>query len=296
MKLNIKYDSTPLTHGEEIPVGLFWHPTVDGWSPLYDGIRRPFDARLYTAPRLPVDMGRFNTGAAKRCPNVLCLPIKQAGISTILLPKELLPLKEEIVRVLQYDRHIMGSMWEDLFVHITVHTAIVKRGETLRHPGFHSDGLQGGKFKTKLLAEHSYLVTDKVPTVFAMQPYFVGHLNEDRDNFFAEFDRQTTDRTPLFQALQGHLYLVDPYMVHVSPAVPEDVERTFVRITTAPMELTAPSCTPNPMFGLPAHPERIDVREFLSDPDGEVPLHLYGLQKAPPLREVAPPSVWDRFR
>ncbi len=287
--LGIDYRASKLSEtGKEIAVPHLWHPTIDGWNPTYRDILEPFNFHKFTCPRPPISLGRFNVEAARRCPDVLRMIIKWSGDDSIRLPDELLPLEEELTRLLKYDRYVMGDCWKDFFVHVTIHNALVRAGEALRYPGFHADGLQGGKFKRKLVCEHSYIVTDPHPTVFALQPFFVAHINEDRYNIFKEFDRQVSERTPLYQALCGHAYLIDPYMVHVSPVVPEDCLRTFVRVTVTPTELHMPKNTRNPMFAGQAYPPRIDVREFVSDPDVTLPLDFYGLSASPSLKDVAP--------
>lgn len=278
-KTGIVYERTKLTEGDCFEIGEFWHPVIDGWNPLYKDILEPFNFMKYTCPRPPISMGKFNMDAAKKCPNVLRVPIKWSGSNEIRLPSELTPLREEIERVLQYDRFITGEIWTDFFVHITVHNSEVKAGQTQRFGGFHGDGLQGGKFKNKLICEHSYIATDPYPTVFALKPFFVGHVNEDRYNIFKEFDRQIDERTPMYSGRSEHLYLIDPYMVHASPEMPRDTSRTFIRITATPAELLMPKNTINPMFKGQQYPARIDVREFVADPDQCIPFDFYGLEE-----------------
>lgn len=274
-KMGIEYRPAALTSGETMEVGAFWHPTVDAWSPVYRDMLEPFNASKYTAPRLPVDLGRFDISAARQCPSVLRMPLKKAGETSIAIPKELLPMKEEILRVCQYDRHVTPG-WENFHIHLTVDNSVVAAGTTQRFPGFHGDGLQGGKFKQKLTCEHSYIACDPVGTVVAMQPFFVAHLNEDRVNIFKEFDRQVKKES-LYSLREGHLYLIDPYVVHTSPICQEETLRTFVRITVTPAELLMPKNTVNPMLPGQVYAPRIEVREFVSDPDEEIPFSWYGL-------------------
>lgn len=164
-----------------------------------------------------------------------------------------------------------------LLLHLTVHNAWVMPGETQRYPGFHGDGLQGGKFKYKMVCEHSYITSDPQPTIISMQPYFVSHLNENRDNIFLAFDQQVKKQS-LFRLTTGDLYLIDPYVVHESPKITKKIFRTFVRLTTTPGELLMPKNTVNPMFDGQKYPDRIEVREFVSEPKKIIPLHMYGLK------------------
>ena len=276
--MNINYQPCNLSSdGEVFSIAKFWHPTIDSWSPVYKDILEPFNFMKYTCPRLPISLGSMDMSLFLSCPNVLRVPIKFGGSNEIRLPKELLLIKEELIRLLQYDYYITGDMWTEFFCHITIHNALVNKGDTQRFPGFHGDGLQGGKFKQKLICEHSYIATNRFPTEFAMKPFFVGHINEDRYNIFKEFDNQVDEHTPIYKARENHIYLIDPYMVHRSPNVEETCFRTFFRLTTTPAELLMPKNTVNPMFEGQEYPARIDVREFVSDPDQEIPFDFYGI-------------------
>ncbi len=278
-KLGIDYRHAELSHlGESFKLERIWHPTIDAWSPIYNNIKEAFNFHKFTAPHLPIDMGRLNVAPFKAVPRILRTPIKWSNSLEVRLPKELLPIAEEVRRVLQYDYWIMGELFEKFFVHLTVDNSVVKAGTSQRFPGFHGDGLQGGQFKQKLICEHSYVMTDVNPTRVAIQPFFVAHLNEDRVNIFKEFDRQV-DEAKLYRLREEHLYLIDPYIVHDSPICDEETERTFVRITVTPMELLTPHNTINPMFDGQDYPDKMEVREFVSDPDEEIPHSFYGLKK-----------------
>jgi hypothetical protein len=275
--MDIIYRKAELSSGEAFFVDEFWHPKIDSWNPLYKDILELFDFNKYTCPRLPISMGLHAPDAMQACPSVLRLPIKYA-FTDIRLPKELLPLQALLVRLLQYDKFI-NPRFEEFFAHVTIDNSTVEAGVTHRFGGFHGDGLQGGKFKKKLIVEHSYIFVSNHPTLFAMQPFFVAHLNEDRYNIFKEFDRQVRSES-IYSGMEGHIYLIDPYMVHASPVINNSVNRTFFRLTITPTELLMPKNTVNPMFDGQEYPARIDVREFVSDPDVPVPYDFYGIQKA----------------
>ena len=274
--MDIVYRKAELSDGEAFSIEKFWHPTIDSWNPLYKDIQEPFDFNKYTCPRLPISMGLQVPDAMQACPSVLRVPIKYANTDT-RLPKELLPIKALLVRLLQYDKFI-NPHFEQFFAHVTIDNSTVEAGATHRFGGFHGDGLQGGKFKKKLIVEHSYIFVSNHPTLFAIQPFFVAHLNEDRYNIFMEFDRQVRPES-IYSGMESHLYLIDPYMVHASPVITPSVNRTFFRLTITPTELLMPKNTVNPMFDGQEYPARIDVREFVSDPDLPVPYDFYGIHR-----------------
>lgn len=273
--MNIQYRNTALTAGETFPIERLWHPTVDAWNPLYQDITQPFNFHKYTCPRLPVSLGQLDVALLKQCPSVLRVPIKNGRGKEIRLPKELLPIKPILVRLLQYDYYINPN-FQTFHAHITIDNSAVKPNTTQRFGGFHGDGLQGGKFKQKLVVEHSYIFVDKFPTEVALQPFFVAHLNEDRYNIFKEFDKQVK-RDLIYHLRPSTVYLIDPYVVHASPVITEQTERTFFRLTLTPAELLMPKNTVNPMFEGQHYDDRIDVRDFVSEPDIAVPLDFYGL-------------------
>lgn len=285
-KLGIVYQQTKLTIGKAFSISKVWHPKIDSWSPIYTDMLQPFNFHKFTVPRLPIDMGKIDSDsivALKKCPNVLRVPIKYGNSTEVRLPSELLPIEEEIKRILHYDYFVTGANWKKFHCHLTIHNAIVNPGDTQRFPGFHGDGLQGGKFKKKLLCEHSYVLSDPQPTIISMQPFFVAHLNEDKENIFKAFDQQVRSDSLLGLRPQ-HLYLIDPYIVHESPKITgkDPILRTFFRLTTTPTELLMPKNTINPMFSGQAYSKRIEVREFVSAPNQEIPYSAYGLS-IPPL-------------
>lgn len=145
-----------------------------------------------------------------------------------------------------------------------------------RFPGFHGDGIQGTKLTPKVNVEHSYIVTTAPATEFCLQPFFLKHLDEAKHNFFLEFDKQAK-KDNIYTSLPGHLYLIDPYMVHRTPKITKKCRRVFVRITYAFTELQHPKNTVNPMFEGQQYEKRVDIRENLTPFEFAVPYHLYGI-------------------
>lgn len=114
-KLNITYNKPVLSKGESVIIKRVFHPKIDDWSPVYKDMMEPFNLNKFTNPRLPINMGKFNIEAARKCPNVLRVPIKYGKSEEVKIPAELLPLKEEIVRILQYDYWVTGKKWPNFF-------------------------------------------------------------------------------------------------------------------------------------------------------------------------------------
>lgn len=262
--------------------GLFV-PIVNPKHPFYREHHELFDLERYQYPRPPIDLGHSRLSLEAlglETVNVLRMPIKYPD-TEFRLPVEIKPFWTLIERVAEYEAGF-NERWAECFVHITVDRRRVKAETTHRYPGFHGDGVQGAKFsqKTYTPIEHSYILTSAPPTEFCLQPFFFQHLNDGRHNIFHEMEVQMRDSN-IFGTLPWHLYLLDPYMVHRTPPIVEDVDRIFVRITFAYSELMNPHNTNNPLFKEQKYTERHDIRKFLTLYPAEVPWEMYGLAFGP---------------
>lgn len=273
---NIRYDEVVLGGGGRVvEVRDVWMPTAQSWSPVYSFLSEPFSFDHFTSPRVPVDLGPFDISFVGRVPRVLRLTIKPVGELVAYIPEELGAAEDFILQVLEYER-MVNKGFVDCEVHITVDSGFVGVSEVQRFPGWHVDGLQGGKFKSKLLAEHSYIVASNNPTEFCLQPFFVKHYDEDVTNLFKAFDQQARG-VNVFRGVSNHLYLMDAYMVHRTPQVLEATNRGFVRVTVANAPLPIEFNTLNPLLGQVRPKGKLDIRDWLRAPDGGVDYEFYGL-------------------
>ena len=274
---NIDYDETKLSSkGEEFEIRDVWMPKAQSWSPVYSTLTEPFSFDNYTSPRVPIDLGPFDISIVEKLPRILRTTIKPVNDLNVHLPKELLPIKTFIQQVLEYERMI-NEKFEECEVHITTDYGYVEASQTQRFPGWHVDGLQGGKFKNKLMAEHSYVIATNNPTEFCLQPFFIKHYDEDITNFFKAFDQQARDIN-IYRGLPNHLYLMDAYMVHRTPQIKEATHRGFIRITVANAPLPIEYNTLNPMLNQERAPFKLDIRDWLREPDTGINYEYYGLE------------------
>lgn len=273
---NIVYDETKLSkEGTILDIRDVWMPTAQSWSPVYTHLIAPFSFDQFTSPRLPVNLGAFDIDFVETIPRVLRLTIKPVGELKAYIPEELKPAEKFIQQVLEYERMI-NEDFENCEVHITTDYGFVKAAQTQRFPGWHVDGLQGGKFKNKLLAEHSYIAATNNPTEFCMQPFFIKHYDEDITNLFKAFDQQARTEN-IFKGIPKHLYLMDAYMIHRTPLIQKDTYRGFVRITVANAPLPIEFNTLNPMLDQERAKFKLDIRDWLREPDYGVNYEYYGL-------------------
>lgn len=273
---NIKYDSAELSNTGDIEeIRDVWMPKAQAWSPVYTHLTSPFSFDHYTSPRLPVDLGPFDISAVETLPRILRMTVKPVGDNNIYIPEELADIKPFLIQVLEYERMI-NDKFQECEIHITTDYGFIKAAETQRFPGWHVDGLQGGKFKEKMLAEHSYVIATNNPTEFCLQPFFVKHYDEDITNFFKAFDQQARD-VNIYKGIPNHLYLMDAYMIHRTPTILEDIHRGFIRITVANAPLPIEHNTLNPMLNQERPKFKLDIRDWLRAPDSEVHYDYYGL-------------------
>lgn len=273
---NIQYDKAEISDtGEIVEIRDVWMPKAQAWSPVYSHLTSPFSFDHYTSPRLPVDLGAFDISMVEHLPRVLRLTVKPVGDLNAYIPDELQELKPFLTQVLEYERMI-NDQFENCEVHVTTDYGLVKAQETQRFPGWHVDGLQGGKFKEKLLAEHSYVIATNNPTEFCLQPFFIKHYDEDITNYFKAFDQQAKD-VNIYRGIPNHLYLMDAYMVHRTPTIREETHRGFIRITVANAPLPIEHNTLNPMLKQERPKFKLDIRDWLRAPDFGVNYDYYGL-------------------
>lgn len=251
-----------------------WTPKINSGNIAYHSLFQPFDLEQYLYPRLPIDMGLIEEEDYQCAVNVLRMPLKFPG-TEYRIPSELEGLLPLISRAAEYEAFI-NPKHDQTFCHITFDRSEVKPGEFHRFPGFHGDGVQGTKITPKVIVEHSYIIATAPPTEFCLQSFFLTHLDESKHNFFLELDKQAKECN-VYGSLPGHMYLIDPYMVHRTPAITQPVSRVFVRITYAFTELQHPKNTLNPLFQGQEYEKRVDIRERLVRNEFQVPYHLYGL-------------------
>lgn len=202
----------------------------------------------FSKSRFPPVIGSVSAKAEfskQRGVRVLDMPIKLPG-TEVKLPKELEQFREVIQKVIDFEVSVNPN-FDQYNAYITIDQGVVKTGMSQRRPGLHVDGFQGNERPTKSEIDHSYIVTDSVPTVFYDQPFHVKHLDPGKHNFFKEFDRQAAESSARsidpFQ-----IYLIDSYAVHRASIAETDTQRTFFRITFSKEIYDREGLTDNPLL------------------------------------------------
>lgn len=245
--------------------------------PFYTYHDKPFSKERLMYSVLPLHIGPFNIAFnSEKIVNVLRCPLKISGTRKIILPGELLFLKEFIEYCCIYET-CFNKRFEDVFIHITVDYKEFNCGQTQRVSGWHVDGFQGCKFPEKHEIEHSYLWCSDLGTEFCVQPFFVDKIDDSKYLIFDEFKKQARESN-IYTCLPNNVYIFDPYMVHRSPVAQKDTKRLLVRITFEYQKLLDPNDTQNPKIPLKI-PYKYDIRNRLGE--YQIPLNLkeYGFCK-----------------
>jgi hypothetical protein len=167
--------------------------------------------------KLPKDIGTYILH-----PNevhyYLYLPVSMPGNSTIALPRALWWLQ----RLIDAVRNDEPTRFRNEYVYATVKRMFVGGGVTPNRPGWHCDGF--------LTNDLNYVWYDCVPTLFNSSEFTItpDHLESLR-----EFEGQALPcNTTTYPNLT--LLKLDSHVVHAVGEAPEQVMRTFVKISLSP--------------------------------------------------------------
>jgi len=202
-----------------------------GDSPILQAVDTIWDVGRLSETRRPLHVGVVKNPAQFSFPRgtrILDMPIKFPGFD-YRLPVETLPWADVITEMARHE-HTINPNIDEYFAYLTIDQGVVRAGEMQRKEGCHVDGFQGARVAKKVKINRSYVVSDAVPTVFHEQPFMVEKLDEERDNFFLEFDLQAE----LAQERRFSPYSImcmDAYTVHKADIAPITLHRTFLRLS-----------------------------------------------------------------
>jgi len=208
-------------------------------SPVLADIDTPFDLSRFTAPRKPVSLGHirgheletFHKPGAVR---LLDMPIKMPGIAEVRLPRAMSQFASVLQRILDVECHVNPAHL-DYFAYLTIDQRYVAPGTLHREAPCHVDGFQGARWSPKARGNHSYTVSDVLPTGYYVQPFDFDKLDERVHDFFWEMNAQVadTDEAHRWQPDSAEITLMDCYCVHrgVENDTGAPVFRTWLRLS-----------------------------------------------------------------
>lgn len=123
--------------------------------------------------------------------------------------------------------------------------------ETLqREAPCHVDGFQGARWNPKTRINHTYVVTDNIPTTYYVQPFDFSDLDESKHNFFWEMNRVVAETKSQFawKPEVNEINLIDAYTVHRGSEAKEQTARTWIRLSFEVRKFDRLGNAHNPLF------------------------------------------------
>lgn len=257
-------------------------------SPIIQALNQVWDLKNFKIPRVPVSLGFLpeeerRLFSQKGMPRTLDLPIKFPG-SAFLVPKVFAQLRPLIQRVANYEMTINPDCFDEYYCYMTVDQGLVKKGVLQREAPCHVDGFQGARWNPKVRGNHTYVISDAIPTAYYVQPFELDHLDEAKHNFFWEFNRQValTNSQHVWKPQAFELNLMDCYSVHRGDNATEDTFRTWVRLSFEVRIFDRLGNAHNPLFRynwkmVPRDIEGLNLVAY--DPDCDPSLRVFPWQK-----------------
>jgi hypothetical protein len=256
-------------------------------SPIIRALNTVWDLREFRTPRRPVSLGILPSEQhavfAPGMPRTLDMPIKFPG-SDFRLPETFARLAPLIQIVADYEAVINADCYDEYYCYLTVDQGLVAEGKLQREAPCHVDGFQGARWNPKVRCNHTYTLSDRLPTVYYVQPFALEHLDEARHNFFWEMNRQVaeTRSAHAWQPEPYQLTLMDCYSVHRGTSAPEPMYRTFLRLSFEVRIFDRLGNAHNPLFRYhwPMVPRDIEGLNLVAyDTDCDPSLRVFPWQK-----------------
>lgn len=215
--------------------------------------RMLLDPSLYGHTQIePYDVGQCKL-TPPRDQYILRMMLKSPCSGGIVIPEQLLWLKDVIVRssVLQSQLFVQRP-----YIYVTVRSGIV-RSET--DDLWHVDGFS---MRKPHCPEQNYIWTSIHPTQVLKQQIPVDKRFDPLVHNLHWYFQDRAIQSNAVTLWPEQLYVIDPYVIHRRPTLPQGTQRTFVRISHVPIEIQSDTNTPNPLFVQPAY-NLVDFRNRL---------------------------------
>lgn len=262
-------------------------PELPSDSPILANIGKVWDLENFKIPRQPVRLGHIPESARAAfqrpgMPRTLDMPIKFPG-SEFRVPAAFAQLRWLIQRVADLEIAVNPRCYDEFYCYLTVDQTTVEPGTLQREAPCHVDGFQGARWTPKVRVNHTYTVSDVLPTAYYVQPFDFTALDEARHNFFWEMNRQVaaTNSAHEWHADPWELTLMDGYTVHRGAASPVATARTWVRLSFEVRIFDRLGNAHNPLFRydwpmLPRDIEGLGLEVF--DPNSDPSLRVFPWQ------------------
>lgn len=187
--------------------------------PVSIGVLPPEELAIFTRP-----------GAVR----VLDLPIKMPDVDEYRIPRALAQFAGVIQRIADVE-HRIHPRHAEYHAYLTIDQRPVAPGTLHREAPCHVDGFQGARWNPKCLTNHTYTVSDVLPTAYYVQPFDFSRLDERAHDFFWEMNAVVaeTGEAHKWQPREAEITLMDCYCVHrgVENRTGAPVFRTWLRLS-----------------------------------------------------------------
>jgi hypothetical protein len=206
-------------------------------SPVLRCLNTTWNLEEFSRPRRPVSLGILDgleTFARPGAERVLDMPIKMPDCAEYRIPRALAQFEHAIQRIIDVE-HAINPQHAEYHAYLTIDQRWVEPGTLHREAPCHVDGFQGARWKPKCLTNHTYTVSDVLPTAYYVQPFDFSRLDERVHDFFWEMNAQVADTDEAFrwQPQAAEITLMDCYCVHrgVENEGSARVFRTWLRLS-----------------------------------------------------------------
>jgi hypothetical protein len=208
-------------------------------SPVIRCLASVWSLEELRVPRRPVSIGTLSPEelavfAAPGAARVLDMPIKMPDDDTYRVPRALGQFAGAIQRIVDVEQRV-NPRHADYHAYLTIDQRWVEPGTLHREAPCHVDGFQGARWSPKCLTNHTYTVSDVLPTAYYVQPFDLSALDERVHDFFWEMNAVVaeTREAHRWQPRPAELTLMDCYCVHrgVENGSGERVFRTWLRLS-----------------------------------------------------------------
>jgi hypothetical protein len=171
----------------------------------------------------------FAAGEAQR---VLDMPIKFPDCDEYRLPRAFRQFAFVLQKVIDFE-HGINDKTEDYYAYLTIDQGVVAPQTLQREAPCHVDGFQGARWQPKVVGNHTYTVSDVLPTAYYIQPFNFDALDEARHDFFWEMNAQVAETKEAYkwQPREAEVTLMDCYTVHRGVEAPRPMTRTWLRLS-----------------------------------------------------------------
>jgi hypothetical protein len=213
--------------------------SVPAADPVIQSLNTVWDLARFQTVHRPVSVGVLSPEevapfAAPGLTRVLDMPIKFPDLAEYRVPRALAQLAGVLQRMVDFE-HAVNPRHDEYFAYLTVDQRSVAPGTLHREAPCHVDGFQGARWSPKCLLNHTYTVSDVLPTAYYPQPFDFTGLDERVHDFFWEMNAQVADTAEAhrWQPRPAEITLMNAYCVHrgVENDGPAAMRRTWVRLS-----------------------------------------------------------------